>query len=472
MADIAVLRTPTPGLGEVSPKSLSSPLPMSSSNLTPPPSTQIQKHISAAESQVGHMYHRDRSSSPTTNYEASVKGLCNFSNGQLPTVEEAMRLSESQCRDLISELIPVVGEARMALAHSKLQLNLLSIESAEAAQRAEAEHELTRREVEVLQAGSSVIRNRAAFLPDPRSPLALVQQHLETSINQGREIGVENHQLHRRLKQAKKVIKNLDARASQLADENALLRSRIRQNREHFDEIKASTGYGLADGVGSSIQSPQKPRETPAHSSRTRRQDPLNALLMADQLLSGEPLSVPTSPSPHRARLHATHTRGTHSLSSLPTTPRLSRPSKTDDHLRTPINQVMTTSDAPWTAPSKSHPGHDRDSTISASENEAVTDDDVPQSQASQAASNILSHNGFRPWPQCSSNYDNQGKLVQSKLVGSVTKPYFEVEPPKANLLEDASLDDLRRPQKKARLENYCKEDVGLGIGLWNNPRD
>ncbi|KAI4281977.1 MAG: hypothetical protein L6R38_003291 [Xanthoria sp. 2 TBL-2021] len=71
---------------------------------------------------------------------------------EVPTMQAVEKMPEDQVRTLVTELLPALSEARMSAAHSKLQHNLLSIETSEAASKAEVEREMTRREVQVLQA--------------------------------------------------------------------------------------------------------------------------------------------------------------------------------------------------------------------------------------------------------------------------------------------------------------------------------
>ena len=453
MADV-VPRTPTPA--SRTPKGrLASPPPLSSSDLTPPPSTQLP-------GKSAHL--RDTLASPPT----TIKPTPNFNRtlgtwkGPFPSAEEISRLPSPQARDLLQQVVPALGESRMGLAHTQLQLNLLHIEAAEAAQRAEAEHDLTRREVEMLAAGSPDLRARVALQPIPSSPMAQVQRHLESAIDQGRTLGWENAQLQRRLKQAKKVIKHLDGRNAELLEDNHRLRERIRQNRDHFNR--------LSGGFTPNLASPSQ-RNTPSSADpRARNSNPLDALLMADQILSGEPASVPSTPTPHRALRyhgHHGHVRGTHSLSSLPTTPLRNRTMTAEELIRTPINQIISTAPhVAFSAPPKQSTiaterlRHDRDSTISASEDEAITDEDVPASQASQAASHAL-----RRYPGPSSQESpSKGKherLVQKKLAGKVTKGGSK------GVAADGEGEP--RSRKRARTGER-KGSVGLGIG-WSSPQ-
>ena len=396
-------------------------------------------------------------------------------NGRFPTTEEVRVIPESDLRDLVDELLPALGETRMALAHSKLQLNLLSIEAAEAVQRAEVEHGMTRREVEVLQAASPVLRNRAPMLFDSASPFAQVQRQLELSIEGSRELEMDKYALQRRLKQAKRVIRHVDGKNLRLLEDNKLLRERIRQNRDHTDAMWSWNSQYFVHTPKALAQTPQQREKAQLQrSTPTTRQDPLDALLMADQILNSNPSSVPTTPTPARAlKLNSGHTRGTQSLSSLPSTPTRVIPLTTDELLRTPLNQVISTAQLSYSAPasrnarSRLEPTiEDRDSTISASEDEAVTDEDMPVSQASQAASGMLRQ---FPGSQPASHHILTGPQEhgrQAILVGKVVKPrsaQFKVRD-KRQAESDGEGDSQVR--KRARLEQGTDGRVGLGIGV------
>ena len=467
MADIVIPRTPSPGSNASKPANTSPP-PVSSSDLTPPPSTQIPRHAEFAQPETVRTINAIPASPPATTKPTPVTKHDAW-KGHFPSIHEVHDLSEEQLRDLVAEVLPALGEARMNLAHTKLQLNLLSIETAEAAQRAEVEHDLTRREFEVLQAGSPDLRARTNLLPDPRSPLAQVQQHLEVAVEKGRELENHNFQLENRLKQAKKVIKHLHGKNCQLSEHNQLLRDRIKQNREHANAMRPSRDHTPRHAQHGS---PHRQKATPSGVTSSARQNPLDALLMADQILSADPSSLPSTPSPHRAmRPQAGHVRGAHSLSSLPSTPSRSRPMTADDRMRTPVHQIIHTAQVPYSAPAqaldrfernRAREREERDSTISASDDEALTDEDLPASQASQAASSMLR----RYAPNVQDNVSNvrpstQERLVQSKLMGHVTKAKQGSQ--RSDKYADDNIGDEERSKKRQRIEDR----EGHGLGIW-----
>ena len=390
-------------------------------------------------------------------------------NGRFPTKEEVKVIPETDLRDLVDELLPALGETRMALAHSKLQLNLLSIEAAEAVQRAEVEHGMTRREVEVLQASSPVLRSRAPLLLDSTSPFAQVQRQLEYSCERTRELEVDKFQLQRRLKQAKRVIKHIDGKNLRLSEDNKLLRERIRQNRDHADAMRLSNAQHPLHTPKALLQvPPQQEKVQLPQSNPALRQDPLDALLMADQILNSDAASVPATPTPARAlRLNPGHTRGTQSLSSLPSTPTRIRPSTADELFQTPVNRIVSTAYHSYSAPAsriaRSHlepTPEDRDSTISASEDEAITEDDLPASQASQAASSML-----RRFPD-SHPAGQQEPQIQAKLSGKVTKPRSSKSSARDKRRIESDGEGGPKVRKRVRAERRSGDRVGLGIGV------
>ena len=390
-------------------------------------------------------------------------------------------LAEEELRDLVTDLIPALGETRMVLAHTKLQLNLLTIEAEEAAHRAEVEHDMTKREVEVLQASSPILRNRPPSFNDAASPIFQIQQQLEISLQNAQELEAENSQLSHRLKQAKRVIKHLDGKNSQLTEDNQLLRERIRQNRDHLNALRESGTQIFSQSPRPAFQTPPpRIKASQSGSSRATGQNPLDALLMADQILREDPTSVPSTPTPYRAtRQNQGHTRGTQSLSSLPSTPNRSRPLTAEEVLRTPVNQVIHSSQLAHSAPAPhvrniafSRNNEDRESTISASEDEARTDEDVPASQASQAASSMLRRNpGVESGQSTPVSTSNQERLVQTNLRGKIVKPRASDRGQKHKYDNDSAPEDEARSRKRPRTDSGRGERFGLGIGVWTSLR-
>ena len=480
-------RTPTPTLkgvetneGHTSNAPYYSPPSNLTGDMTPPPSTQPLKAMYKTSSHLLPKATENILASPPASLKPTSYTNQAWKSGNLPSLEQIHDLPEGQLRELVSELLPAVSEARMAAAHAKLQHSLLSIEIAEVAQRAAVEHEIMRRELEVLQACSPMLQSRSAFTAN--TPIqGQMHSAFEAATKQNRLLGTENVLLQRRLKQAKRVIKHLDAKNVRVEEANELLKQRIRQNREHVDAMRLSGMISLDNTPRAAYDvSTQRVRSTnPNPTVRNGSEDPFHTLLFAGQVLSGETTSVPSTPThPRQIKTLHGHTRGTHSLSSLPMTPVRSRPMTADHALSTPFNQIIPTSHMSFSVPNTQFVSHtdashrsDRDSTISASDqDEAYTDDDVPASQASQAATNMLLR---KPGPSSDkvswqSAAENRS-TIQTKISGRISKPVYDMlEPGKKRSVFTNGLIGERSSKKAKSLASV--EQMGLGIAVWPGP--
>lgn len=500
MSEIATPRTPIPEsamrCGDATPLSspggfkeannlpkLGSPV-RSTSTMTPPPSTQLPK--STTKSAQAKFFSRREHSlvSPPATLKTGPPLTSHGLFGEVPTLENVEKMDEAQLRTLVSELLPALGEARVTAAHSKLQHSLLSIETEESAKRAEVEHEATRREVQVLQEGSPVHRHSFS----PRSPQASMQRSLRLALAHCRELQQENSILDKRLRASKKMIAQLDGQNTDLKEHIQLLRQRIKDNRDHLNELQSSGAISIHGTPLTEYSTPMPkgtPR-TPATTSRPARdvnpavnsQDPFDALLFAGQVLNGEASSVPSTPNQPRSRkIHAQHIRGAHSLSSLPTTPNRSRP-LTADNVVTSAERSGANHRVSFSAPGTQLTYHeetrareDRDSTISASEDEEV--EGLPGSQASQTAANMLrrSLGSQKEMITAAAQTPDPGKLTQRKLLGQVKKPgVARMESSTKRGSDVNSYDEIVRSSKKSRIVDSASDRVGLGINSWPIP--
>ena len=446
--------------------------------MTPPPSTQILKPPSKP-AQIRSTSAREYSlASPPATLQSSPPITSGTLFGEIPSIETVESMDEGQLRGLVIELLPAFGEARVNAAHSKLQHSLLSIETEEAAKRAAVEHEATRREVQVLQQGSPVHRHALS----PRSFQVSVQRNLEMALAHCRELQQENALLEKRVRASKKVIVQLDEENEKLKGDVQLLRQRIKENRDHVDQLQSAGAISLTNTPVMEYITPindRTPRTPTTLNGPSRddqlgaRQDPFDALLLAGQVMTGEASSVPSSPQqPRTKRLQPHHIRGAHSLSSLPTTPQRSRPVTADDALITPIRP--TDSRVSFSAPGTQAYHEDirsreeRESTISASEDDEdrYHDEDMPGSQASQMATDMLRRS------LTSQNTSNIGhnrrlettKLMQTKLVGNVTKPLNATAKFSKRGPESSPNNDTLKSKKKAKTANSQSKRIGLGI--------
>ena len=407
---------------------------------------------------------------------------------ELPTPDKIKEMEESQLRELVSHLVPALGEARVSFAHAKLQHSLLSIETAEAAQRAAVEHEITRREVDVLQAKSPGSGFRPLGCEDLQTH-QVITHRLELAMKHVRQLEEDNVHLHQRFRQAKRLIKQQYAKNEELAEDNKLLRQRIKQNRDHVDAMRSSGVVSFANHRRNSFKSPsQQLRPPPMPQAQTGGQGAFDALLaagqVAGQVLSGETASVPSTPTrSHPSGFQLGHNRATHSLSSLPVTPTPARHkyALARSFVQTPPDRIIRVPYQSFSAPNtqfsprKSERSRDdRDSTISASDNEeAHTDDDVQASQASNLASSMLRNSAMPtshgiPTP-------GTGKLEKtmspSRFSGQrIPQPNFHSPEVRRFVQESDSAGEEARKRKKAKLAPLSSERLGLGIGMWPSP--
>ncbi|MCJ1370790.1 hypothetical protein MMC20_002003 [Loxospora ochrophaea] len=502
MSDIAIPKTPTPepvshyGRALSTPGSKASdnlgttpnyhsPPPPSSSDLTPPPSSQPSKAF-AKSTYLDPNYFGDPSlASPPPTLRTLPIPSVNTASHDFPSLAQVAELSLDQLRALVSNLLlPALNEARMSAAHSKLQHSLLSIETSESAKRAAVEHDMTRREVEVLKASDPLTRGRTPMLGDVRSLQATTQRHLDLAIQRCHELESDNSLLEHRSRQAKKLIKYLDGKVVRLEEDNYLLRQRIKQNRDHLDSMRSSGALSVNGTPRTNYGTPsQKPAGKALDRTRIGTQDSLDALLFAgQQVLNIEANSVPSTPTRSRpTKLHHGHVRGTHSLSSLPTAQNRSRPLTADGAMHTHVIRQTPapriSSSAPGTqavATSHDRRREDRDSTISASdrEDEALTDNDVPTSQASRVAADMLRRfSGTTAGVSSPASSSQTKPLLQSKLTGKMAKSGLDrsSQQDKRNL-EPSRFNENMSPSKKAKLGNSKSARMGLGIQSWPSP--
>lgn len=506
MSGISIPRTPTPELengsnatpldhscdvdsSQETDAKYASPSPRVPNNLTPPPSTQIPSSaIKAARADSSSKRMPLLASPPATvkvGTGTSIDGLF----GEIPAADSVRDFTEEQLRSLVAKLLPALGEARMSAAHAKLQHSLLSIENSESIKRAEVEHDMTRREIQVLQECSQIQRGGIDHAISPCSPQTSAQRHLDLALKHCRELQANHDVLERRLQQAKKWILQLDGKNAELMEDNQLLRQRIKQNRDHFDALRSSGAISVGGTPLTDLNTPLH-KNTPRtpKSGRTAAsmkhhvgsQDPFDALLFAGQVLNGETNSVPSTPSRTKSKKqNATHIRGAHSLSSLPATPSRSRPITADGVLYTPVSRLAVEPRTSFSAPStqlayneEDHRG-DRDSTISASDNEEKTyaDYDVPASQASQRAASMLRRASAQKSDAIGQgNVENQKATKQGRIYGQIKKDVHMHETLKKRGSDVHTYDKSARSHKKAKLGEEFPEKVGLGIAAWPSP--
>ncbi|KAJ5108806.1 hypothetical protein N7456_005481 [Penicillium angulare] len=359
-----------------------SPPPVSSSDMTPPPSTQIP----GAPLRRSH----SRSTSPTvvsTDLEKSLYAAYGASEN-LPATEDIDNANITQLRTIAKDLLTVAQEARMSALHFKLQNSLVSFASNEAVKRAEVEHQLAKREVEIIQSAEY----RRSQPTEPLTPKqSFSSDEYVHAVQRSKELEEHNALLDRRLRRAKRAIDDGNAREVELKEQRDMLKKRIEDNRRHFSQIY---NYGsLSPGMQNELHTICRGEHT----------DGLAALLFADKFTN---------------RLHEPQVSYDDARSSVPITPNRA--------IRQP---------RPHMTSSQNSLGHqyDSDSTVSLSAPES--EDEVIPGRSSQVR---------RTAPKTSA-------LLQTKLFGHVKKPGVERNPPtkrKAN--SDENNTATKKPRTNA----------------------
>jgi hypothetical protein len=452
------------------------------SSMTPPPSSQApntRRPISSLRDSITPEPNA-LSSPPPTVVNGTRKEAAHSMSLTRPTQEQILNASTEELQEMLkavlaenSKLALIVGEARMAAAHHKLQHNLLTIESEDALKRMEVEQEMTRREIEVLQ------ENRR----DSAST-----EYIKKIKEYCKNLEDENVALHRRVEKAKRIIEDKEDQLLDAQEEIHRLQDRIRTNREHFNTLRSPGGPLHISTPKTSPSTPQQYRTTPKHTPATNRssvryvrertqdnQEKFNALILAGSVLSQENNSAPSTPVLGRRpepRTPSRHNRGVQSLSSLPTTPGSGRSQHVTSNLlpsaqfspesearvaSTLAHAVISQQQQPRQRRRKS-----RDSTISASDNDdeivqghsfRVESEEVQESQASQSATEMLRADPRESFEVAASRSVTPSvvdkNLQQAKIFGGITKRKLE--------------DDVLSPvAKKVR----TGEGIGLGIGF------
>ncbi|KAK3303173.1 uncharacterized protein B0T15DRAFT_539408 [Chaetomium strumarium] len=398
------------------------------SSLTPPPSSQVPNAAGTGGANLlGYLgsQHSGIFSPPATGING-VKREGVASEFTTPSPSQIADASVDELRGMLQACMAEQARLKMEAAHHKLQFNMLSIRAEEDTKRAVVEHEMTKREVQVLQQAECARQARRDIIVASESTQAKYLQ-LKALHEQVLE---ENDALHKKLKAARKVIQQKEDEIASLTDEREMLLNRIRENREHF-HLLCSPGGMFHGAVTPKAQatSPQQhrstPRQTPRSAHRESHRDHNGegfAVLL--QALSQDNNSAPSTPMIGQrpaSRMPSKHTRNIQSMSSLPSTP-LSR-NRVDDRGLLPSIDLVPQTEPPQrhtrflpetpTTPRTRQRRKSRESTISAEDNQELArqalqsiasrgsqhshpsgevgeEEEVFESQASQAASEML----------------------------------------------------------------------------------
>ncbi|KAI2617874.1 hypothetical protein GGR54DRAFT_607251 [Hypoxylon sp. NC1633] len=480
------------------------------SSLTPPPSSQVPQTNGAAGMPLGYISSQRAGmfSPPATTVRPPPRDGGSISGFVTPTSDHIAEASSEELRAIVQACLAENARLKMETAHHKLQYNLLSIQADEDAKRAAVEHEMTRREVEVLR----LTENSRQARRELNSAAESTQVRYRELQAQYEIMVKENEALQKRVKSATKLIQQQSEERNTLVDERDMLLNRIRENREHFHMLCSPGGvfHGALTPKTPTATSPQQYRATPRQTPRSTQRDVRHdndsnqagfaALLQALSHDNSAP-STPTATSRPTSRVPPRHTRGVQSLSSLPTTP-TSRARGDYAGLLPSVDLV------PQTEPPNRYGGsryvvetpvqkrgrQSRESTISADDNEELAraalesvaaatqsymsqgsrasrqrdeDEEIFESQASQAASEMLRRDPRESFEVASSVGSRDGTpapaektaKLQSKLFAGLNKAGLAAEKRKFS-------SGAESPTKKLRYGGGTETSSRVGLGI------
>lgn len=458
------------------------------SSLTPPPSTQVHQPSVQQQPQqqqsLGPATQESTFVSPPATVNNNVVGVRDVSSEYTPpSLTQVREASSEQVRAMLATCIAEHQKLKMETAHHRLQLNLLSLQSSEEANRSEVELVMMRKEIDALRAAEHARSAKHQLLNFDE---AMQTKYLDAKTDYEDALA-EIDALSRRLKHAKRIIQQKDDEVVSLVDERARLLNRIRENREHMNKLRSPGG--LFHGTSTSASTPRKshhahshstsavpshqPRALPDNESGHRLSTLIEALSQDNNSEPSTPVyhrPAPSSSSRHHLPAGKGHTRNAQSMSSLPTTP-VSHP-RGPHALLLPSADLVPHSEPPQRYHNASRPQQQaprrgsRESTISAegagnnssqesgsfrrhSQDAGLEQRDVYDSQASQAATEMLRRNR-QPLPQQRGSLDVQGGRLLSSL-----------REEKRGLDEDEG-----GPLKKSRVGSGTVEHGRLGLGI------
>lgn len=487
------------------------------SSLTPPPSSQVPQTNGASGIPLGYISSQRANmfSPPATTLRTLARDGVSTSDYVSPTSDQIADAPAEELRTMVRACLAENARLKMETAHHKLQYNLLSMQAEEDAKRAAVEHDMTRREVEVLRMtedSRQARRELNAVSESKQVKYRELQAQYELVVK-------ENEALQKRVKSAMKLIQQQAEERDGLIEYRDMLLNRIRENREHFHMLCSPGGvfHGALTPKTPAATSPQQyratPRQTPKAPHRDVRPDTdmsqagFAALLQA--LSHDSAPSTPTAAARPTLRVPARHTRGAQSLSSLPTTP--------TTRARGDYSGLLPSVDlVPQTEPPNRYHGsryaldtpvqkrgrQSRESTISADDNEELAraalesvaaatqsymsqesrasgrgEEEVFESQASQAASEMLRRDPRESFEVASSVGSRDGTpapaeksaKLQSKLFAGLNKAGLAAEKRKFSGgvdNNDSRREGLVSPAKKMRYGGSGETNNRVGLGI------
>lgn len=429
------------------------------SSLTPPPSSQVPTN--GASSRAPPSSQRQRMLSPpvtglnNVRHEATPSGLYTA-----PRPDAVVAASPDALRAMLQASIAEHTRLKTEAAHHKLQYQLLSVRADEDAHRAAVEQELTLRQLEALRKQKTEAPAPPAKKipsPSPEISQAMYDQLRdlgEKAIKDNEKIRKDYEEACKRLKAAKKLIVRQEEDMDSLREENELLRNRLQDKRELWNQLASPGGmfHTPKTAQASPAQYRTTPRQTPKHRDSRNGQQPFDVLLQAATQENSSAPSTPATPNRSGGRHPLKHSRGVHSMSSLPTTPNPPRPRGSDllpaaDLVpqTEPPRRFVSRSFIPETPerslsfarnerPERAH--QSRESTISADDNQGL-DRAALQSMAQQVASfasrgspptrRPLPSQRSQPTEADSQVYESQASQEASAMLRRDPRESFEV---------------------------------------------
>lgn len=367
----------------------------------------------------------------------------------LPSTTHIENAGLEELRSMVKNLVGELTDARITAANARLQHHFLSLETSQAAERAEVENQLSRRQVDFLRGKHTKSGPKSSHSSSTAVQPPSVNEVLTQTV---RDLETQCEALEELCDQLKREKDSQAERIQSLSEHNTLLVNRIRENREHFTRIRERSP---------NFVTPREAFTTPRRRGYSRYQDdtpahgPFAALIAADQILSQEVVSVPSTPTrDYPTRVKHGHTRGAHSLSAIHTPKNNERPNTSDGFLGSQL--LLSAPGSQLVNESAERERHDRDSTISVSDHDG-THVELTQSQASSLAADMLRRNpaGFEPL-RSSQDPEKTSNLLQSKILGTVKKQTAS----SASLKRAYGFKEGTSKSKKIRTD----DKIGLGI--------
>ncbi|OAA70626.1 hypothetical protein ISF_02600 [Cordyceps fumosorosea ARSEF 2679] len=421
------------------------------SSLTPPPSSQLGVAANRRTTAFSQSQQTVPVSPPATILNNLRDRDINVSSVYTaPSPDQIRDASSDQLREMLQTCIIDNQKFKMEAAHHKLQYNLLSMQADEESKRAAVEHDMVRRQVDVL----CLPEHSRHVKRDFGSPSdAMTTKYLELKASNEASLDeIEN--LQTRLHAAKKVIRRMQEENIHLTDERDVLLNRIRDNRVRFKGLYSRHGFPHDAPDPQQSSHPAQSRHT-ARTHGTENQHGLSMILQAishDDPNNSAP-STPAQPARLTSRQSRRHSRNAQSMSSLPTTP-LNHPRGAHSGLLPSADLVPQTEPRMMYSQKRfepvtpdTHPGQrSRESTISADDSDdaaaarrasghranvsmrsersgMVEDRDVFGSQASQAATDLLRRHPGHSFDMASSGDSRDGSPNRLPIKPVVPKP-------------------------------------------------